>query len=317
MPRCISLCHDKGLSHSKTYYNMSQLSAPTPEEVRAAVQSKVVIVTGAASGIGYATAQMFANSGAQVVVVDRNEGLGSLAAEKIGHGAIFTKCDVTSWEEQRQLFTSAFLKYGRIDIVVCNAGIDPEIIFAGNPNDEKVREARNQVRFDYLADEIETTIKGDLRCPPNTIMDVNVTGVMYGIKLSVHYMRKAGGGRIVVIGSAAAYVPVPEQSIYCASKHAVLGLVRATSQRSECKENNIAISMVAPWLTATSLTSKLDKNLTRHVHVSSGADVSIAVAIHLTRPWENANGKSIWVQGQTYTEVEEAISSCHFGLMLK
>lgn len=76
---------------------MWQLPIPTPEEIRAAVQGKVVIVTGAASGIGYATAQMFASSGAQVVVVDCDEGLGSQAAEKIGHGAIFSKCDVTSW----------------------------------------------------------------------------------------------------------------------------------------------------------------------------------------------------------------------------
>lgn len=174
------------------------------------------------------------------------------------------------------------MKYGSIDVVVCNAGIDPEIIFSSDPNDEMAREARNQVRFNYLADEVEPDTKGDLKCPPNTVMDVNLTGVMYGIKLSVHYMRKAGGGRIVVIGSAASYIPVPEQSIYCASKHAVLGLVRATSQRSECKENNIAISMVAPWLTATPLTSKLDNNLTRDVPVSSGANVSIAVAINVT-----------------------------------
>ncbi|KAH8684372.1 hypothetical protein BGZ60DRAFT_367298 [Tricladium varicosporioides] len=296
---------------------MCRLPIPTPEEVRSAVRGKVVIVTGAASGIGYATAQMFASSGAQVIIVDRDEDLGSQAAEKIGYGAIFSKCDVTSWEDQRQLFSNSYLKYGSIDVVVCNAGIDPEIILASNPKDEKVHEARNQVRFNYLADEVEPQTNGGLKCPPNTIMDVNVTGVIYGVKLSVHYMRKSGGGRIVVIGSAAAYIPVPEQSIYCASKHAVLGLVRATSQRGECKENNIAISMVAPWLTVTPLTSMLESNLTRHVPVSSGADVSIAVAINVIRPWEHVNGKSIWVQGQTYTEVEEVITSCHSSLILK
>lgn len=314
---CSSLYLDQGISDLKHYYNMSRLTIPTLEEVRATVQGKVVIVTGAASGIGYATAQLFANSGAKVVVADCDEGLGSQAAEKIGHGAIFGKCDVTSWDDQRQLFASTYLKYGRIDVVVCNAGIDPEIIFSSDPKEKKVREAMDQVRFNYLADEVEPGNEGGLKCPPNAVMDVNVTGVMYGIKLAVHYMRKIGEGRIMVIGSAAAYIPVPEQSIYSASKHAVLGLVRGTSQRSECKDSNIAVSMVAPWLTVTPLTSNLDKNLSKDVPVSLGADVAIAVAMNVVRSWEHVNGNSIWVQGQTYIEVEEAIRGFYASFMVK
>ncbi|KAH8589600.1 hypothetical protein B0O99DRAFT_522882 [Bisporella sp. PMI_857] len=283
---------------------MLQLQPPTLEELVTAMERKLVLVTGAASGIGYATAELFAKSGAQVIIVDRDEGLGSKAAETIGHGAVFIKCDVTSWEDQERLFAEAYLIYGKIDVVVCNAGIDPEIILAGDPEAEKVLD--------------EDTGMG-LKCPPNMIMDVNFNGAMYGIKLSVHYMKKnkIAGGRIVIMGSAASYIPVPTQPIYCASKHAVLGLVRGVSQRSDCIENQISISMVAPWFTVTPMTSRIDQNVTRHAPASSSYDVALAVADLVVKPLQHVNGKCIWVQGQTYVEVEEVIRTCVSGLILK
>lgn len=289
---------------------MSSLSVPTPEALCSAAIGKVIIVTGAASGIGFATARLFANSGAQVVLADRDEGLGRQAAEEIGHDCIFIKCDVSSWQEQLHLFTDTYTRYSKIDVVVCNAGIDPEIVLAGSPTDQRVSQAKKEVRSNFLADEIDGTT-GLLKHPPSTVMEVNVTGVIYGVKLSAHFMSRTCGGRIVVIGSAASYVPVPDQAIYCASKHAVLGLVRATSKRADMKANNIAISIVAPWMTSTPLTSKIDSRLTRGVPASTGADIGLAVAYLATKPWGEVNGKSIWVQGQNYTEVEDTISECH------
>ncbi|KAH9224414.1 hypothetical protein DL95DRAFT_419395 [Leptodontidium sp. 2 PMI_412] len=292
---------------------MTSISAPTPEAVSPAVKDKVIIITGAASGIGFATARLFASLGAQVVIADLDEDTGTQAAREIGHNCAFIKCDVTYWQEQLDLFRVTQSKYGKIDVVVCNAGIDPEIVSAGPSTEKAVREAKSQVGFNFLADEVDEEMGGLLKRPSTVVLDVNVSGVIYGIKLAVHYMSKAGGGRIIVIGSAASYVAVPEQSIYCASKHAVLGLVRATSNRAEMKENNISVSMVAPWLTATPMTNGIDPKL--NVLASTSVDVGWAVAFMATMPLKEVNGKSIWVQGQSYTEVEDSISECYSQLI--
>ncbi|KAH9204787.1 putative gluconate 5-dehydrogenase [Leptodontidium sp. 2 PMI_412] len=296
---------------------MSAISVPTPTTLAPEVTGKVTIVTGAASGIGYATAQLFAHAGAQVILADRDEELGRQAASAIGHNCTFIKCDVTSWHDQLHLFTDTYSRYGKIDIAVLNAGIDPEIILERSDKEDSVREARSSVKFNFLADEVEDGDEGLLKSPPSTILDVNVTGAIYGVKLGVHFLSKsAAGGRIVVIGSAAGYLGYSQQAIYCASKHAVVGLVRATSGRAELKENNIAISLVAPWLTLTPLTGILDASTLKGVLASTGEDVAFAVAYLATGSRENVNGKGIWVQGQTYTEVEGSISECH-GKMIK
>ncbi|PVH71107.1 NAD(P)-binding protein [Cadophora sp. DSE1049] len=293
---------------------MTSLTLPTPEAFSAAVKDKVIIITGAASGIGFATAHLFANSGARVVIADLDEDAGTQAATDIEHNCAFVKCDVSSWKEQLHLFTTTQSIYGRIDFVVCNAGLNPEIKVAGSSKDKAVMEAKNKVKSNFLADEVDEGSDGLLKCPSTVVMDINVSGAIYGIKLATHHMSKTGGGRVIVMGSAASYVAVPEQAIYCASKHAVLGLVRATSARADLKENSISISMVAPWLTSTTMTRNLDFG--KDVLVSTSSDVGWAVAYLATMPREKVNGKSIWVQGQSYTEVEDFISDCH-GKLIK
>ncbi|KAH7383530.1 hypothetical protein BKA64DRAFT_160744 [Cadophora sp. MPI-SDFR-AT-0126] len=293
---------------------MTSLTLPTPKAFSEAVKDKVIIITGAASGIGFATASLFVNFGARVVIADLDEDAGTKAARDIEHNCVFVKCDVSSWQEQLHLFTITKSMYGRIDFVVCNAGLNPEIKANGSSEDRASLEAKNKVKFNFLADEVDGGSGGLLKCPSTVVMDINVSGVIYGIKLANHYMSKAGGGRIIVIGSAASYVAVPDQAIYCASKHAALGLVRSTSERADLREKNISISMVAPWLTDTTMTRNL--NLGSDVLASSGTDVGWAVAYLATMPREKVHGKSIWVQGQSYTEVEDFISECQ-GKLIK
>jgi NAD(P)-dependent dehydrogenase (short-subunit alcohol dehydrogenase family) len=115
------------------------------------------------------------------------------------------------------------------------------------------------VRYNFLVDQMEA-IDSDsatkrLRAPPNTILEVNVIGVIYGVKLAIHHMKKTGGGWIPIIGSAASYYPVPYQSIYSASKHAVLGLMRTVSKRADIEGAGVSVGLVCPWPTLTPLTS--------------------------------------------------------------
>ncbi|KAK0128045.1 hypothetical protein ONS95_000031 [Cadophora gregata] len=186
------------------------------------------------------------------------------------------------------------------------------MVFLNAPDGKELVEAQTKVRFNFLADEMD---EDNLACPPSTIIDTNLFGAIYGIKLAVHHMKKTGGGRIIVTGSVASYMGMTPQDIYSASKHAVLGLVRATSQKEELKESDIAIGLVAPWLTETAMTSCVYPPYTKGSLRSSPADVAIAVGMMAVRCREEVNGKAIWVQGQTYTEVEGTVAKCNESMM--
>ncbi|EEP80137.1 predicted protein [Uncinocarpus reesii 1704] len=264
------------------------IPAPTPAEFHAAAFGKVVIITGAAQGIGFAIAERFAISGAKAVIIaDLDPNLGIAAKERIEHGAVFIGCDVSSWTDQVQLFRETIKRFGHVDLVVCNAGINPELMVGGE--------------CDYLV-ELEDGDEEYLR-PQTKVFDVNLTGVVYSVRLAMHHLSRDGGGRIVVIDSAASYIPVPDQALYSASKHGILGLVRSTSKRRECSKHRISISMVAPWLTETRVTSGIfQEAISKAIPVSSPRDVASAVSTVVTQPLEKINGKSLWVQGQLSTK---------------
>jgi len=285
---------------------MSQLQPPSTEEVRSAVLSKVAIVTGAAQGIGFAIAELLAISGAKVIIADIDGNLGKQAQDKIGYGTLFIKCDVTSWNNQIDLFRRTIETHGRIDLVICNAGVNPELMVYPDLHGEDSTSAK----YDFLSDILDEKNQGLLHCPTGKIFDVNFTGVVYNIKLAMYHMLREGG-RIVVIGSTGSYFAIPNMPLYAASKHAVLGLIRATSRRAECLEHGISISMVAPSITETRMTMEISKELPETVVISSAHDIACAVSIAVTQPKENINGKSLWVQGHACIEVEDVITDCH------
>jgi len=289
---------------------MSHLQPPSTEEVRSAVISKVAIVTGAAQGIGFAIANLLAISGAKVIIADIDENLGKKAEDKIGHSALFIKCDVTSWSSQINLFLRTIETHGRIDLVICNAGVNPELMVHPDLHGE----ASTSAKYDFLSDILDEKNPGNLRCPTGKIFDVNITGVVYNIKLAIYHMLREGG-RIVVIGSTGSYFGIHNMPLYAASKHAVLGLIRSISGRAECLENGISVSMVAPSITETRMTMEVSKELPENVVISSVHDITSAVSMAITQPKGNINGKSLWVQGQTCIEVEDIIAECHEKLM--
>jgi len=153
------------------------------------LKNKVAIVTGAASGIGAAIAKRLAADGARVVSSDLN------AAHDI------VACDVTSEDAMQKLVDQTVAKYGRLDIMVNNAGIGESAI----PIDEKPAAKWQRV------------------------IDTNLTSVFYGIKHAARVMKKTGGGAIINISSILGSVGLTGAPAYVAAKHGVNGLTKAAA----------------------------------------------------------------------------------------
>lgn len=286
---------------------MSQFTPPSETELREWATGKTILITGGAQGIGFGVAQLFANAGAKVVIADIDETVGKQAQEKLGRNCLFVRCNVTIWEDQVRLFQMAIATFDRIHLVLSNAAINPELV------------PSNGSKYDYLVDkylEGQPNTLASLEPPSTNVFDINVTGVLYNVRLAMHHMVAQGGGRIVVMGSAASYMGFDDHALYCTSKHAILGLVRATSVRKECTDNNISVSIIAPWVTKTRMTQAFIDHLPTSISISLPEDVAAAVAISATQPIEKIRGKSIWVQGKTYTEAEDVIAACQGKLVI-
>jgi NAD(P)-dependent dehydrogenase (short-subunit alcohol dehydrogenase family) len=161
--------------------------------------SKVVLVTGASSGIGRATAIEFAKHGARLVLGSRGEEAGAALVKELGEvDTVFRRTDVAVEADIRALVDLAIERFGRLDVAVNNAAL----------------EARGAIEdFD------EATY--------NRVFDANVKGMFFAMKAQVAAMRRGGGGAIVNLSSTGGSRGMPNMSIYVASKHAVEGLARA------------------------------------------------------------------------------------------
>ncbi len=169
-----------------------------PSLAAESLEGKVVLVTGAASGIGEATALLAATRGASVVIADLNVGDAEALAAKIGENALHCAVDVSSAEDMRKLFDRAVTRFGRVTSVVNNAGMI------------------------VTKSLVTTTVEEWDRC-----MAVNARGVFLGCKYAVeHFLAREGGGAIVNTASISALVGLRDQPAYCASKGAVLQLTK-------------------------------------------------------------------------------------------
>ncbi|KAJ5659949.1 hypothetical protein N7507_006400 [Penicillium longicatenatum] len=282
---------------------MTSVPRPDMKTVKDAVASRVAIVTGAARGIGFATASLLAQNGARVVLVDLREDDLEQACEQVGFQSTYHVCDVSDWDQQVALFDRVESTIGPIDFLVCNAAVNPEITLLQMSDSVEHAEMNSQVRYNYLADE-NNRDDSALRRPSTQLFDINVNSVVFGLKLGIHHMKQNGGGRIVVVGSAGSYVPISSQPLYAASKHAVLGLARSTAQIEGVIKAGISISWIAPWLTLTSMVEGLEATKQPNTLKSSPDDVAWAIVAAAAA--ESPNGKGYWVQGTAISEVEGA-----------
>lgn len=184
--------------------------------------SKVIAITGAARGIGFATAKALLAKGATVVIGDIDEGAAKEAGETLGVPA--HKVDVTSRESFEAFLAKVEEDHGQLDVLVNNAGIMP----IGAVEKESEADAR--------------------RC-----MDINVHGVMTGTKLALERMLPRGDGHIINIASIAGVLPTPGLALYNASKAAVVAFTEAT--RLEVQDRGVSVSAVLPTFTNTELIS--------------------------------------------------------------
>lgn len=283
---------------------MPVVPRPDTASLQAALTSKVAIVTGAASGIGYAIAKLYTEHGATVVLSDINVDGVERAAKSIRGNAVAFPCDVSSWSQQLSLFDFVMSKYGKLDVLVANAGVGSESLTSGEDDDPATQKARELVEYNFLADEMETVDgKQQLKAPVQSVYETNIRGGVYGIKLALHFMK--GAGNIIITGSAASYLGVAGNDLYTLSKHALIGLMRATTGRPDVAARPISISLICPFKTDTPMIAMLAKKRAQGVPTSTPEDVAWAAAYFVSVPKENSNGRSIWVQKKELQEVEE------------
>lgn len=187
------------------------------------LQGKTVIVTGASRGIGAASAQAFAEAGANVVLLARSGDAIGAIARSIGDSALAVSCDVVRWSQVKAAVDHAVSRFGGVDVLVNNAGVIEPI--------SMLRDAD----------------------PAGWSMafDINLKGVFHGIRAVVPVMRKAGGGTVINVGSGAAHNALEGWSHYCASKAAALMLTEAL-HKEEAAAGIRALSL-SPGTVATDM----------------------------------------------------------------
>ncbi len=194
------------------------------------LKGKVAIITGAGSGLGKAAAQLFAREGAKVVVAANREKEGGQTIRSIkerGGDAIFTRVDVTSASDLEKTVKTTVDKYGKLDIMLNNAGTPGP----GNLTADITEEEWNRV------------------------ISVNLTGVYLGTKYAIPEMLKGGGGAIINVSSVAGISPRRYTAAYSAAKAAVIQLTRVTAL--EYARKNIRVNCILPGPIDTPFFSKV------------------------------------------------------------
>ncbi len=174
------------------------------------VEDKVCIVTGAASGVGREDALLLAGEGARVVLTDLNEEAGRALAAEIGEQALFVRQDIASEADWQQLLKTTLERFGRLDVLVNNAGI----LAVGSVEDTSLELWQRVQR-------------------------INSDGYFLGCKYAVAAMKDSGGGSIINMSSIAALGGMPAFCAYSASKGAVAALTRSVAVH--CKQQGYRI----------------------------------------------------------------------------
>ena len=196
------------------------------------IEGKVVVITGASSGLGEATARMLGAQGATVVLGARRvDRIVALADElvKAGGRALALQTDVTRSDDVKRLVDAAVDTFGRIDVIVNNAGLMPS-----SPLD--------RLKIDDW----------------DRMIDVNIKGVLYGIAAALPHMQRQKGGHIVNVSSVAGHRVRAGTAVYSATKHAVRVLTEGL--RQEVKPWDIRTTIISPGAVATELPDSITES---------------------------------------------------------
>jgi NADP-dependent 3-hydroxy acid dehydrogenase YdfG len=215
------------------------------------LQGKVVAITGGARGIGKATATALVRKGAKVAIGDLDRELAEQTAAELGGDTLALELDVTDRDSFEGFLDQVEERLGSLDVLINNAGIMPV-----GP---------------FVAESDRTT---------RMMVDINVHGVLYGMKLALPRMQRRGTGHIVNLASQAGKAGLPGGATYCGTKHFVVGVSEAV--RAELRETAIEVSCVMPAVVNTELGSGLPQ--TRAIKKLEPEEVAEAIVAALERP---------------------------------
>lgn len=209
-------------------------------------QGQVVLITGASSGIGRAAAVAFAKEGARLMLADVNAEGGAETAQlarEFSADVAYITCDVSRDNEVKTMLDAVIQHFGHLDVAVNNAGVGGQMMPI---------QMQDEATFDF-------------------VMNVNVKGVWLCMKHEVPMLRQnENGGSIVNIASVAGLLGLPNNSPYCASKHAVIGLTRSVAL--EVASKRVRVNAVCPSYINTPMVSAMledQPRLTDNVHQAS------------------------------------------------
>jgi 3-oxoacyl-[acyl-carrier protein] reductase len=250
------------------------------------LKDKVCIVTGGAAGIGKATAEKFAQEGAKVVICDVNVEAGQALVEQLGNDASFYKVNVTDRQEVQAWIDDVVARYGRIDVLINNAGITRDGQFVKFKDGEMVGQMSEEA-FD-------------------AVIAVNLKGVFNCTQAVAPYMIKQGGGSIVSASSVVGLYGNFGQTNYAATKFAVIGMTKTWAR--ELGKHQVRVNAVAPGFILTEMVLKMPENVL--ANMANNAPLK-----RLGKPEEIAN-VYCWLASDESSYVHGAVISVDGGIVL-
>ena len=198
------------------------------------IEEKVVIITGASSGIGEETAKVLAQNGAKVVLIARREDRLKKLANEIGDNAIYVKADVSNGDEMKAAVTLAKETFGKVDTIFANAGVMP----AGNMSELKIE--------DWIS-----------------MVNVNIIGVLQSMAAVLPEFIAQKSGHIIVTSSAAGIRSVPGNAVYCGTKHFVRAMLDSFRMETVMEGTNIHATTIYPGAVKTELLDSIAPSETK------------------------------------------------------
>ncbi len=203
------------------------------------LKDKVTLITGGASGIGKAAAETFAREGAKVVICDVNEEAGKALVAQLGNDATFYKVNVADRQEVQAWVDDVVARYGRVDVLINNAGITRDGLFVKMKDGELVKQME-EAAFDL-------------------VLDINLKGVFNCAQAVAPYMIKQGAGVILNVSSVVGLYGNFGQTNYVATKAGVIGMTKVWAR--ELGRFGVRVNAIAPGFIATEMVQKMPEKV--------------------------------------------------------